>query len=213
MSKHRLRSAWAHRNRSGGREIVYDPNLIVFDTFTGADDTDLNGRAPDAINTPGQTWVAAASNAKITDNRFAPGGTTARTATYALGQSDARIICAYKTGDHATDDFLQLQFRYQNATNFWYLLLGKAGGSGVWKLCKYVSGSNTDVQTGSFSYAANIWHVVEVEYNAGDIVARYDGGNELTASGQTDLADQTGVGVTFLANGTPRVDDYQVYTP
>lgn len=106
---------------SGGGAAA--PVLLISDTFTGADGTNLTAHTPDT-NTPGGTWTKyGAANITIQSNV----AIAASTGLYGIQSGVADVILVSKvilTGNGTSG----VTLRITNASNFWLCGVGKSGG-------------------------------------------------------------------------------------
>lgn len=203
----------------GGGGVSAPSPLIVADSFTAANSTNLNGRMPDVINTPGAAWAVGAGGYQIQSNAAWPSSYASSIArvTYDTGVADANLKLTYRTGQTtAVSEFVQILFRFVDTQNFWCLTFGKLSSAGLWKIQEVVSNSATDRATGTYTYAANTNYVLDLTFNGASVSALRDGANSISYNSASTFLTATIVGVLIFQLETitnrPTFDDFQVYT-
>jgi hypothetical protein len=203
-----------HRSR-------YSPTfspLILADSFTAANGTGNNGRAPDIVNVPGAAWATITGTIDIQSNQLNP-------ATYASNMVKAtldpkryngRIFVTYQKGQTSgVWDFTQLFFRHQDATNFWCLTAGKLNNVDTFKIQETIDNVTTDRATAAVTFTDNKVHVLRLDFNGPYIVATCDGANEISYGSAATLLNVTTVGIllfqTAIITNKPRLDDFAFY--
>jgi hypothetical protein len=194
--------------------------LRISDSFTAANGTTLAARAPDIVNTPGNTWQVTDGTWDIQGNQGNPATFAASLAkmTIDAGQKDGIALVTWKAGQTTGDsDFVQFLFRYVDANNFWCLTAGLVTGVHTWKLQEVVTGTATDRATGSLVYTANAVHVLRVSLAGAAIAGQLDGAGDLSYGSAASGLTATKLGILLYMNGAitnkARVDDFQVYLP
>lgn len=106
---------------SGGGAAA--PVLLISDTFTGVDGTNLTAHTPDT-NTPGGAWTKySAANILLASNLANAAGT----AMYGIqsGKADVRLISKVKLNGNGTSG---VALRITNNSNYWLCGVGNSGG-------------------------------------------------------------------------------------
>ena len=204
---------------AGGAVPWTEGPLVVGDSFTAADGTDLNGRTPDVINTPGNTWSATANTLAVASNKITPVVSATDVtvqATYDLEASNYLAKLTFYYGQTSGNAMLcQIIFRYQDATHFLSLSFGKYLGASLWKIMSHNGGTITDLTVGTYTFSNNTPYVISLQASWNDIVATVNGGTTLTTSSEL-FATATGIGVMIYERTTitnkAAIDDFQVYT-
>lgn len=159
------------------------PGLIVTDTFTGADGTDIASHAADT----GQSWAVTSGSAVLQSGRLMlTSGTTVLRNLGVITNAKAYVKgLLRKVGDQLQS--IYLIGRYQDANNFY--LAGYRDTFG-WQIGKMIGGSYTALQTTTFTMANGVNYSVEFRLDGTNLSLLVDGtvvatatDNAITAAG------------------------------
>lgn len=192
--------------------------LIVGDSFTDDNGTDFNGRTPDVINTPGNTWSGTNGQLQIQSNKIVPTSTGEVTvkSIYDLEVASYLTKLTYYHGQTTgASMFGQILFRYQDATHFIALSFGVLNSNSIWKITTANGGSYVDIDTDTFTFAANTPYAISLQASGNDFIATVNGGTALSATSSL-FAAATSIGLLLYQSTTitnkPAMDDFQAYT-
>ena len=159
-------------------------SYVVYDDFTGDDNTNINGRTPTI--TPGGNWIGTQGTPKIFNNHFEAQTTGLKSARIDSGLSDCIITYDLKlltsTGyTYYTDN--SVLFRFLDNWNYLSVRYGRYGGPANllrFSINERVANVETIKDSVILSFVDASEHTISVTLNDETITATVDGGNLLT---------------------------------
>lgn len=190
----------ARLSESHRRRILGAPLILVRDTFTDADTTELQNHTPD-LDRVGGGWTAG-STMQIIGNRLTPTTTTWRTVQIDTGKANVEHTCTFCIGGHDKQPHGPL-LRYASAGNYWVVEIQKSGSE--LQIQEWSSGSPTVRATTVVSpnLVINGVYALVVTAAGTTITATLDGGNQVSYASATAHLTATIHGFYFY-----HVDEY-----
>lgn len=96
---------------------------LIYDTFTGANNTPINGRTPD-ITTGGATWTVVSGFADIQSNRYHPSSASTTLSQINAGSANVTVSAILNLAGAGYGP--GVIGRYQDSTHFWVAYLTTA---------------------------------------------------------------------------------------
>lgn len=191
---------------SGGNPLLLDPtNLILEDTFTGADGTNLTAHTPDIAT---GTWSATAGTITIQSNTAV---CQAGTNDYQIDTTwnQVKVVCDIKCGEATANCAPTIIFRGTSSTK--YLMVYMSGdGNGV----LYFRNGSSFTSLGTFLWSADTnWHTVTVTAVGTIITIQIDSLTPMVFANIIRQAGGTICGIRGFINGGNKdsFDNFRVY--
>lgn len=213
---------WAEvRGRGFAERSVYAPasaslpvaqsTRVQYDTFTAADGTTISARTPDT----GTAWTLSGTWT-IQGNRAEPGATN-NLLYKDVADANVHVRAVVNLGNEAVQRNVEIMFRRQDASNFWYWRLQReANGTGSLQLYRVSGGSHTQLKVTTVTVAASTDYTLGVLVDGAWASCQLDG-IEYQRWYVGDLAaSATAHGVKTAARGTAtpfvRFDNLEILT-
>lgn len=180
---------------------LYDPNIVVLDTFVAANGTDLNGRTPAPVNTASTVWTRAAFTAgqntsfAIQSNKVLTSNPVyANICTVNSGISDGTILCTVKAVN--TTSQAGIVFRAIDTDNlFWMFIFNN-----FFRVSRKVAGVGADLITSNPTLPYNVAYPIKIVLAGTSIKVYVDG---TLRADLTDANHQTATKHGLYTNTTP----------
>jgi len=190
-----------------------DTTLLVEDTFTAADTTSLNNRAPSPINTPGNNWSAAVGTWTIVSNKATCSTpSSGNFNNLVLDSEDANVKLSMDVTVPAGDSYgCGFIVRYTDSTHFLYLLYVRTGGTSQLQVRKANGGAASTVLTVESSIPTVGSTITFIASLDGNTMELRQGLNFLT---YTDTFNNTATihGITEYRDGTYTGSSYDNFS-
>lgn len=193
-----------------GRVGPAAPPILLRDTFTGANGTQLNAHAPDV----GGPWIVAANNLTIQNNQCVTPTATAEYFDVAdSGQSNVTVKAdvTFTTGAALNVDHVGLVIRYQDYSNFW-MLQAFAGSGGIFRLIEKKAGSFVVLAAGSWSPVIGTTYTLSVTASGTTLTGYVNGVSTVTGT-SADFQAATLCGLRLASTTLETADNFLVTAP
>lgn len=164
-------------------------SLLIEDTFSDSDGTDITSRSPDT-NTPGNSWVNVQRTWTCESGRAEANGTYGK-ALIDSGVSDGIVQCDIQLVA-ATTSRGAIYFRAAAATgtgsqSTWYLQAQwQTSNTGTLYLQRIISGSDVTIDSTSIGeILPGTFYTLKVEFTGSDIVGTFNDNETVSASDST----------------------------
>lgn len=186
--------------------------VLIADSFTAADNTDIEGRTPDTT-TAGATWDEVIGNWQILSNKATKVAAADRGVVIInCGQSTGiRISCKARStvANTSLDRYTGLAIRRSDNNNFW--MVGINAQSNLLAIIERNAGTNTIRASTSVPIDIATEYDLEVELDDQTITAWLNGANETSWGSATLNETSTSHGIlAYSTNDT--VDDFEIET-
>lgn len=182
----------------------------IYDPFTAADATNVNGRTP-TITTAAAAWVVGAGSYAVSSNK-ALAGAAVSTASVDASVANCEVRCLVTTGQATGTNSTQLMVRATDASNGWLVALNV--GSNALELYEFVAGVATLRDSELLALAANTTYTVVVTMSGQTITATLNGGSAVTYGSAAFSETVTKHGMRAVQTGTVTTrgsyDDFRV---
>ena len=188
-------------------QVIGTNDLVILDRFQGPD-MDLQGRTPDQVNLPGNTWVSQDWDAPYDGSKFTI--TSRQTAIAGASEivngiiesdiSDVIIDVDLVLNGNAAHGSQGLIFRYVDRDNFW--LMNRTSSTGI-ALNEVVAGSSTARDSAVVTLSNSSLYHFQLVASGADLTGYLDGTAVLSYSSavhQTNTKHGI-IGVGFTSGG------------
>jgi len=186
-------------------ELPPSETLLVHDEFTGApyDFYGLSSHAASPVNTPSNSWQG--SFGLLTAGRATGTNGDRSWIDAELTDVNVEVRCYCPSGNRGG-----LAARVVDGSNYLTLLIDNFDGT--WKLRTVISGSETTLANGSFTNNFTTGHLLRLEFDGNDIVAKIDG-TEVASVTNSTFNTATNFGIAAPSNGTRvEFDEFKIST-
>jgi hypothetical protein len=199
---------WGWSGQDGGGLAAVDP-LLILDSFTANNGTDINGRTPSPTNVPGNNWAIGRGTLDIQSNQAnvaAAGAITPRSTAYVDAETANAVVQVVVTP--VAGSFSGICGRVTDVANMWAVVVDV--NNDTFTIVEWASSNDTIRATANVTITAATPYTIRVTFNGTSITATLNGGNSINFTSSLYQANTLfGILERSVATGV-RWDDFRV---
>jgi hypothetical protein len=187
--------------------VGFGRGLLILDEFTAVNGTNLSGRAPSPINTPGNAYaVAGTATWTIQSNQaIKTGGGSQNLVIVNAGIANATLICDVTVGNSAERQGLAV--RATDTNNFW--IIGWSNANTI-QIVERTAGVASIRASASLTLTAGTTHEFRAVCNGATITVYVDGVQQVTYGSATAHQSVTNHGLYAGSTALPAWDNFRI---